>query len=182
MEGKEGRIREVLVTGPFGSDADGDFVFVEILGGHADDLRPRSHVALDDGDIARVAHPGAGDGKPEVIGFGDEDDRLAEVFDDGEFVEDREVVVDEDHGGAVGNLSKARAVDLDAEHAQYDRGGLADDPLGKAVGLVDVIGILLDEEGRHVKGDDPDGKGREVEGDEQGRDGEKPPEVLPPIA
>ena len=106
---------------------------------------------MDDRNITRVTHPGAGDGKAEVARLGDEDDRLLEAADEGEFVKDGEVVMDEDDRGTRGDLAESGGVDLDAKHDQDDPGGLGDDPLGETAWLIDVIGILFDEEAAEIQ-------------------------------
>lgn len=105
VEGEQYRVGEVFVAGAFGGDADGAAVLSGVFGGEADDLRAVVHVALLDGQIARITHPGAGDGDAEVAGLGDEDEVAGEEGGDREFVKDGDVVVDQDEGLMVGDFA-----------------------------------------------------------------------------
>lgn len=107
VEGKELGIREVLVAGSLGSDADGVLAGSDVPHRFLDGGLAVDEVALEDGEVSGFANPVARDGDVEVRFFRDEENAvMAEGPDHRELIERRQVVMDDhDRGFAAGKLS-----------------------------------------------------------------------------
>lgn len=67
---------------------------------------------------------------------------------------------------------------FDAEDQEADASGRADDALGKAARLIDIVLVLFDEKRADVEEDEPGRKSDEEIGIEEEGDGPKPNPIL----
>ena len=138
VEGEELWIWEFLVARSFRGHADGVLAGVDGFRALVDGFGARLQIALDKGDIARFADPVATARELEVPFFGDiEHFVMAERMDEDEFIEHRDVVMD-DHEAHAFLRKFAHPFDMEADphEEKDDENGVRDEELGDLAWLL----------------------------------------------